>query len=161
MSTPAAPSGGISPAPIEPAPPRGGCARAALIGCGITAIVVIVCFAIFTLYVRRRPEAVTDLMVSQIEKNYASDVTPEEKQELRDAYAGFRAALRERRVRREDLDRLRFNLRLGRGPVSREQVREITRIFREATGQPTRGPLPSPSPPGAATPSAPAARSAA
>lgn len=123
------------PAPIEPAPPRRGCARTALIGCGAAALLVVLCLVGFMIYVQKRPTAITDFMMRQIESNYASDVTEVEKAELRAAYAEFRQAVETKRAEREPLERVRRILTFNRtGEVSREQVRELTEVFREAAG---------------------------
>jgi hypothetical protein len=124
----------IVPPPIEPGRAPGGCARGGLIGCGAAAILVLILMALLLAYVRRKPEALTDLMMGQIERNLASDVTVEEKEKLRTAYAAFRARLQEHRVSGEALERLRSVLSdAARGPVGREQVRELTRVFESAT----------------------------
>jgi hypothetical protein len=124
-------------APIEPGRAPGGCARGGLIGCGVAAILVLILMAVFVAYVRRKPEALTDLMMGQIERSLAPDVTMEEKEKLSTAYAGFRKRLQEQRVGREPIDRLRAILSSAtRGPVRREQVRELTEVFEAASAGP-------------------------
>jgi hypothetical protein len=123
------------PAPIEPGPARRGCARNALIGCGAVALLVVLCLVAFMIYVQKRPTAITDFMMRQIESNYASDVTEAEKAELRTAYADFREAVQADRARREPLERMRRIMTFNPGgEVTREQVRELTEVFREAAG---------------------------
>jgi hypothetical protein len=113
-----------------------------LIGCGAVALLIAVCFIAFLIYVRQRPEVLTDIVMKQVESHYAADVTAEEKQQLRSAYADFRTALREHRVNREPLDRMRTTL-VSSGEVSREQVRSLTELFRRTAGG-TAAPPPAP-----------------
>lgn len=100
--------------------------------------------AAFAAYARRRPWALTDLMMNQIERNFAPDVTEEEKTALRSAYAGFRERLRERRAGGEPFEKLRTILSTASvGTIGREQVRSLTEVFRNASGA---APNPTPSP---------------
>jgi hypothetical protein len=71
------------------------------------------------------------MLMERIRDRYASDVTGEDKADLDAAYQAFRAALEAGRVRREDLDRVRNTVKLGR-EVRRDEVVELTRVFREA-----------------------------
>lgn len=143
MSSPPPSSGvPISSAPIEPGRTPGGCARGGLIGCGVAAIIVLVSMAVFFAYARRKPEALTDLMMGQIERNLTPDVSAEEKRELQEAYAGFRKRLQARRVGPEPMARLRAILSgATRGAIGREQVRELTEVF-QAAGAPGVGESP-------------------
>lgn len=147
MSSPPPPPGApIPPAPIEPGRARGGCGRAGLIGCGAAAIVVLILFAIFLIYARRKPEVLTDLMMGQIERNLAPEVTAEEKQRLREAYAGFRRRVQEGRVGPEPMERLRAILSSAtRGAIGSEKVRELMAVFQAAA--PPAGATPAPSGP--------------
>jgi hypothetical protein len=74
--------------------------------------------------------------MKQVESHYAADVTAEEKEQLHAAYADFRTALREHRVSREPLDRMRTTLVSSgsQSEVSREQVRSLTELFRKTAG---------------------------
>ena len=110
--------------------------KKALIGCGAVALLLALCFIGLLIYVRQRPDALTDIVMKQVESHYAPDVTTEEKQQLRDAYADFRTALREHRVNREPLDRMRTTLVSSgsQSEVSREQVRSLTELFRRTAG---------------------------
>jgi hypothetical protein len=140
VSSPPPPAGApISSAPIEPGRAPGGCARGGLIGCGVAAILVLICIAVFLAYVRRKPEALTDLMMRQVERNFASDVTLEEKEKLRAAYADFRKRLQERRVGSEPVERLRSILSSAGGSIGRDQVRELTQVFSGAAAPPPAG----------------------
>jgi hypothetical protein len=156
-SPPPSPGAPFSSTPIEPAQRPGGCARAALIGCGVAAILVLILLGVFTAYVKRKPEALTDLLMGQVERNLAPDVSEREKADLRSAYAEFRQGLQERRAGAEPLDRLRRILSgATSGAISREQARALTEDFRRAASS---GPTPAPAPaarPGAASPPAPA-----
>jgi hypothetical protein len=153
VSTPFPPAP-APPAAIEPEATGRGCLKKSLIGCGVVALVVAVCFIAFFLYVRQRPETITDVVMSQVESHFAADVTAEEKEQVRSAYADFRAALKEHRVSREPLDRMRSTLVSGgaQSEVSREQVRDLTALFRRAAGSRAApaaaatpgGPVPSP-----------------
>ena len=143
MSTPA----DFAAPPAAPAAAdRRGCLKKALIGCGAVALLLAVCFIAFVIYVRQRPDALTDFVMKQVESHYAADVTPGEKEELRAAYAEFRTALREHRIDREPLDRMRatFVSKGSQSEVSREQVRELTELFRKAvagaSAAPSRAP---------------------
>lgn len=147
--------------PIEPAPAglpaNRGCWKGALLGCGGAAVLVVVCLVGLGIYVQKKPGAVTDMLMERIRDRYASDVTVQDKADLEAAYSEFRAALEASRVRREDLDRVRNTVKLGR-EVPRAEVLELTRVFREAargsrdTGHGTRSAPEPTSPPVAATP---------
>lgn len=89
-------------------------------------------------WVQKHPEKVTDLLVDNIRDRYASDVTEQDKADLDAAYAEFRQALVARRVRDEDMERVRRTVKL-QGEVRRDEVLELTRVFREAV----RAPVPS------------------
>jgi hypothetical protein len=116
-----------------------------LIGCGAVALLIAVCFIAVLIYVRQRPEVLTDIVMKQVESHYAADVTAEEKQQLRSAYADFRTALREHRVNRDPLDRMRTTLVSSgsQSEISREQVRSLTELFRRTAGG-TAAPSPAP-----------------
>jgi hypothetical protein len=132
------PGASQTPAPIEPGPPRGGCLRGGLIGCGVAALLVLVLLGGSFAYVRRHPEALTDWMMKRVESGYAPEVTAAEKQRLETAYGRFRVRLQERRVPRADLERLRGILSsTAMGSFSRDEVRELTELFE-------RGPEPPP-----------------
>jgi hypothetical protein len=140
------------PAPIEPAR-SGGIWRKVLIGCGIAALLIVVCFVGLVLYLKQRPETVTDVVMNQVESHYASDVTPQDKEELRSAYRDFRKAVQEHRISREPLQRIRTTLIAGsQNEISRQQVRDLAEVFRQAAGgtAATSGASPSPA---VATPS--------
>jgi hypothetical protein len=116
---------------------------------------VVVCLVALGIYVQKKPGAVTDLLMERIRDRFASDVTAEDKAGLEAAYSEFRTALEAGRVRREDLDRVRYTVKLGR-EVPREEVLELTRVFREAAAGGARsreGPPRTTSPPVEATPS--------
>jgi hypothetical protein len=102
-------------------------------------------------YVRQRPDALTDMVMKQVESHYAADVTAEDKEQLHSAYADFRTALREHRVSREPLDRMRTTLVSSgsQSEVTRQQVKDLTELFRKAAG----GASPAPSPQPLRTPS--------
>jgi hypothetical protein len=105
----------------------------------------------FFLYVRSNPASLTDLMMKQIESHYAADVTQEQKEDLRAAYAEFRKALAEHRVHQNAMQRIQitFSSRTGRELTS-EQVRTLAAAFREAAGTGSTA-LPPPSPIGPAS----------
>jgi hypothetical protein len=108
---------------------------------------VLILLALFLAYVRRKPETVTDLMMGQIERNLAPDVTGEEKERLKAAYAGFRSNLMQRRASREPVDRMRAILSgATRGPIPREQVRDLTAALEggSAASAPSAGPAAAP-----------------
>lgn len=121
--------------PIEPAPAglpaNRGCWKGALLGCGAVAILLVAAFVGIGIYVQNRPATVTDLLMERIRAGYGPDVTEEDKSALEDAYADFRAALEARRVDKEDVERVRDAVKLG-GEVDREEVQELTRVFRQA-----------------------------
>ncbi len=107
---------------------------------------LVACFVGLILYLRQKPEAVTDVVMKQVESHYASDVTPQDKEELRSAYRDFRKALQEHRVSREPLDRMRTTL-VATGPqneISRQQVRDLATLFRQAAGGAAPATAPSP-----------------
>ncbi len=117
------------------------------------ALVCAVGFIAFILYVKQHPERLTDAVMSQVESHYASNVTAEEKEQLRKAYADFRTALKEHRVGREPMDRMRMTLVSGgtQSEVTPQQVKELTEVFRKATGSAAApaipgGPVPTPRP---------------
>jgi hypothetical protein len=152
-----------TPPPIEPAPAalpaNRGCWKGALYGCGAVAVCIVAVLVGLGIYVQKRPGAITDMLMERIRDRYASDVTPQDKADLEAAYADFRTALEAKRVRRDDLDRVRFTVKLGR-EVRHDEVVELTRVFREAaenggrdSGQGTREAMPAATPPPlAATP---------
>jgi hypothetical protein len=139
-----------TPADFAAAPPaevpadRRGCLKKSLIGCGAVALLLAACFIALLIYVRQRPDALTDVVMKQVESHYAADVTAEEKEQLHSAYADFRTALREHRVSREPLDRMRTTLVSSgsQSEISREQVRSLTELFRSTA----RGGAPPPTP---------------
>jgi len=146
-SPPPVPGVPIPATPIEPVRRPGGCARGALIGCGAAAILVLILMAAFAAYARRKPWALTDLMMSQIERNFAPDVTEQEKASLRSAYAAFRERLRERRVGGEPFEKLRTILSTASvGTIGREQVRSLTEVFRSGAEAPNPTPGPGAAP---------------
>jgi hypothetical protein len=106
--------------------------------------------AAFLAYARRKPEALTDLLMGQIERNLAGDVTPEERQRLLGAYRQYRRRLQERRAGREPVERLRRILSSApTGSVSREQVLELTQAFESDSAsapEPASTAPPAPSP---------------
>ena len=122
--------------PIEPAPAglpaNRGCWKGALLGCGAVAILLVAAFVGIGIYIQNKPETVTDLLMERIRSGYASDVTEDDKEALEDAYDDFREALVTRRVDKEDVERVRDAVKLGRD-VDRDEVRELTRVFREVT----------------------------
>lgn len=131
--------------PIEPAPAgvpaNRGCWKGALLGCGGAAVLVVACLVGLGIYVQKRPGSITDMLMERIRDRYASDVTREDKADLESAYAQFRSALEAKRVRKEDLDRVRNTIKLGR-EVHHDEVVELTRVFRETAGQPPVRSLP-------------------
>jgi hypothetical protein len=73
--------------------------------------------------------------MKQIESHYGPDVTADQKQDLRAAYADFRKAITERRVRPETAQKIQFTFSssASRG-LTAEQVRQLAAEFREAAG---------------------------
>ena len=141
----------VVPAPIEPPAGGSGWGKRILIGCGVIALILATCLVVVVLYFRQHPETFTDFVMKNAETRYAADVTPQEKADLRAAYAEFRAALKEHRVR-ESSEGMRSRLTgLGsQNQITREQVRDLTAAFRQAAGSRAEpgdsAPLPSPSP---------------
>ena len=129
------------PPPIEPVPAaastRRGCWKGALLGCGGAAVLCVAALIVTGVWVQKNPEKVTDLLVDNIRDRYASDVTEQDKADLDAAYAEFRRALVDRRVRDEDMERVRGVVKL-QGEVRRDDVLELTRVFREAARSGTR-----------------------
>jgi hypothetical protein len=147
----------FQPPPLpDAAPIKQGCARTALIGCGIAAALLLLCLVGFFLYMRRNPGLMTDLMMRQIESHYGPDVTEQDKADLRAAYAEFRTALNQRRVNREGVQKLQFTLSANRSnQINRDQVLQLTRDFRAASNpasNPSPGQTRSPSPVPTASP---------
>jgi hypothetical protein len=139
------------PAPIESQVAGRGWGKKVLLGCGVIALVLAACLLGLILYLRQHPETATDFAMKQLETHYAADVTPQEKADLRAAYADFRTALKEHRVPREPLEGMRSRLMVGgsQNEISREQVRDLTAIFRQAAGSraaPGSSAVPAPSP---------------
>lgn len=146
------------PPPIEPGSPRRasarGCARNALLGCGAVAALIAIALVAAMIYLRRHPEQMTDLLMRQVESNLASDVTPQDKEDLRAAYEDFRRSLVDGTASRRPLQDMRSIL-LSKGmrsSVSRKQVHDLTEVFRNGarSGAPTSssrataGPPPTP-----------------
>jgi len=148
VSSPAPPP--AVPPPEAPPAGRSGCARAAFIGCGALALVLLAVVVGLFLYVRRNPTVLTDLMMNQVQSHYAADVTEEDKKDLRAAYQEFRAAVAENRVNREAVRRVQVTFSGSRSStVDREQVHTLTRAFREAAARPASAPA---APPGSPSP---------
>ena len=122
--------------PIEPAPAglpaNRGCWKGALYGCGGAAVLVVACLVLVGIYVQKNPGTVTDMLMDRIRERYAPDVTAQDKADLESAYKDFRAALEGKKIRREDMERVRGAVSLGR-EIPRSEVVELTRVFREAT----------------------------
>ena len=134
METPAS----FQPPPVPDAgAKKQGCARSALIGCGVAAALLLLCIVGVFLYIRNNPAAITDfLMMRQIESHWGPDVTEQDKADLRAAYAEFRTALIEKRVNTEGLQKLQFSLSGNRSnQINREQVHQLTRDFRAAASR--------------------------
>ncbi len=153
----------VPPPPIEPGSPRPasarGCARNALLGCGAVAALIAIALIATMVYLRRHPERMTDFLMKQVESNFASDVTPQEKEDLRAAYAAFRPSLVDGTASRGSLQDMRgILLSKGmRGAVSRQQVRDLTELFRryarsEPVSSSSSGWTVRPSPPPVPTP---------
>ncbi len=142
----------IPPVPAPSEAPSGGrgCARAALIGCGVLAIALLAVIVGLFLYARRNPVFFTDLMMRQVESRYGSDVTEQDKKDLQAAYSDFRTALMERRLDRAAMQRLQFTFSGSRsGTISHEQVVALTRAYRQAVAEGAASPAspaPAPSP---------------
>lgn len=139
------------PAPIEPSAGGRGLGKKILIGCGVVALVIAACLLGLILYLRQHPEVATDFVMKQVESRYAADVTQQEKDDLRAAYAEFRTALKEHRVPREPLEGMRSRLTVSgsQNEITREQVRDLTALFRQSAGSraaPGSSALPVPSP---------------
>jgi hypothetical protein len=148
VSTPIPPG---PPAPIEPSAGGSGLGKKILIGCGVVALAIAACLLGLVLYLRQHPEMATDFVMKQVESHYAANVTQQEKDDLRAAYADFRTALKEHRVPPEPLEGMRARLSVSgsQNEVTREQVRDLTKLFREAAGSraaPGSSALPVPSP---------------
>lgn len=110
---------------------------ALLVALGLIGIIV---------YMRRNPQTMTDMMMKQVETHYAADVTAEEKERLRSAYGDFKRALAQDRVPRHFYEDLRRTLLSGgtNSDVTREQVRELTDLFRRGAGAPSPPPVSTP-----------------
>lgn len=123
-----------APAPLEPTAAGRGWGKKILVGCGVVALVVAACLLAVILYLRRHPERATDFVMNQVETHYAADVTPAEKDDLRAAYARFRTALQEHRVPPEVLEGFRSRVMVSgsSNEFTREQVRDLTSLFRQA-----------------------------
>ena len=95
--------------PIEPAAPPAnrGCWKAALLGCGGAAVLLVAALIGLGVYIQKKPTAVTDLLMERIRAGYASDVTDADRSELDAAYSDFRGALEEKRIRKEDMEKVR------------------------------------------------------
>ena len=83
------------------------------------------------IYVQKRPSAVTDLLMDRIRASYAAEVTAQDKAELDSAYADFRRELEAKKVSKEDIERVRDAVKIGR-EVGRSEVHELTQVYREA-----------------------------
>jgi hypothetical protein len=133
------PPGYVPPAPGIPPPSSGprGCWRTGLIGCGIAALVVVLCGVAAMLYLRRNPNLFTDWAMKQVDAHMASDVTEQEKKDLHDAYAAYRDRMRAGTANPEALQRMQRVFMSGsNNEITREQVRELTAAFRRAAGLP-------------------------
>src|SRR5262249_49328712 len=100
-----------SAAPIEPG--GRGWGKKILVGCGVVALAIAAACLGFILYIRAKPQVVTDFMMRQVESHYAADVTDQDKSELKEAYADFRQKLVERRISKEPMERMRTTFMTG------------------------------------------------
>jgi hypothetical protein len=94
------------------------------------------------LYIRRNPQAITDFVMGQVESHYASDVTEQDKADLRAAYAAYRERLKAGKASPEPLQRMR-SIFVGGGSnnqITRDQVHDLTAAFREAAKGSSSGP---------------------
>lgn len=132
------------PVAQELPPEKGGCMRAGLIGCGVVALLVVLCFVGFVLYVRKNPGAMLDLAVTSIESAYGPSVTEEDRKELRAAVADVKEAARAGRIRGgRSMGWGNFSRKSG-DKLSHEDVQQIIRSFRESIVPPPGGAVPSP-----------------
>lgn len=147
MSTVTPPTGRFS-TPLPPDTPPGGprgCWRTGLIGCGIAGLLVLICIVGSCLYLRRNPQAMTDFFMARVDSALASDVTDQERADLHTAYSAYRERLRTSGPQRRSLDQIQTILLRNRaGSISREQVRQLTAVFREGAGLPPATPAPTP-----------------
>jgi hypothetical protein len=116
------------------------------------ALVCILGFLAFVLYVRRHPTMVTDWAMSQIDSHMASDVTEQDRKDLHEAYAAYAERLRAGNANTEAMDRVRRVFMTGsNNEISRDQVHELTNAFRRSAGLPPKdypesGGAPAPTP---------------
>lgn len=142
--------------PLAEPPARGGCLRAALIGCGAVALLLILALVGVVLYAKKNPGLFLDVAMRQIEKGYGPDVTEADKQELRAAVAEFKEAIASGRISgdRSAGWQRSFTVRGGSsssGKFTHQDVQDLIRSFKEAVGEkpapgPTLTPAPRPSP---------------
>lgn len=126
----------------RPGGPKG-CWRTGLIGCGIAGLLVLLCIVGSFLYLRRNPQVMTDFFMARVDGALASDVTEREKSDLHTAYAAYRDGIQKRVPRQRSLEQIQTILMRNRtGSFSREQVRELTAVFREGAGLPATTPAP-------------------
>jgi hypothetical protein len=115
--------------------------RGALLGCGAVAALIAIGLVAMMIYMRRHPERMTDLLMRQVETNFAADVTAQEKEDLRSAYDRFRRSLVDGTAPRQSLQDMRGIL-LSRGmrsSVTRDQVHALTEVFRTGARPDTPG----------------------
>ena len=140
---------------LEPAPPRSGCVRMGLIGCGGVALLCVLVFVGFVLYSRKNPGFLVEIAMGQIEKNYAPDVTEADRKELRAAVEEFKAAARAGKIKSDGANPLQrsFSVRGdASGKITHAEVQEMIQMFRRAAGTSTT-PAPALTPAAVPTPS--------
>jgi hypothetical protein len=117
-----------SPAPSEKR--ERGCAKWGLFGCAGISVVLI---AGLVLFMRKAPEILDRVFAGTAEQVVVTatpDVTPEEKEAFRKAYASFAAKAREGRVQVDGIQTVQQRVleALADGKVTAPEIRELTAL---------------------------------
>ncbi len=136
------------PAATRPGP---GCSKPLLIGCGALVLVVGICFLIIVWQIGKDPGRALSWTVSQMENAITTalpqDVTAEEREQLKAAFAGVRQKTAAGQLSAEQLQTINFKfLEISRkeGGMTRQDVLELTAMLEGLAGSTTEVANPSP-----------------
>jgi hypothetical protein len=138
------PASPFNPAPRAAVPQGGGgCSKPVVVGC--IAVFLVGAFVVLggIYYVGTHADALLQWTLQTMETNLLAqlpkDVTPEEKANLQQAFAGVRQGLQQGTIPRERLQSVQFKImelaRKGSG-VTRQDIVDFTRALQEVVGKP-------------------------
>lgn len=149
---PPAPPGGAPFNPNTPAARSGpGCSKPLLIGCGVFGLLIGIAVVFFFYSVGKNPGRFLSWSVNQMENAVTAqipqDVTPEEREQLKAAFASLRRKVEAGEISPERLQSLNYKvLELARkeGGVKRQDILELTALLEGLAGGTTEVANPDP-----------------